>query len=131
MKQMAKIVVALSVFSLALAGPADAHVRTANTRLSLSASDTKVHAGDQVTLTAHLRSAWKACVRFKKINLYRYGTKVAQKKTNNKGIARYTFTAQHTAQWQVKFKGRKWGKHPHSHRCLASHSKTITVKVTA
>ena len=35
-----------------------------------------------------------------------------------------------TEGWKVVFSGRKWGTHPHVHRCLGSSSRTIRVQVT-
>jgi hypothetical protein len=29
----------------------------------------------------------------------------------------------------VKFKGKRWGVHPHVHRCLRSTSRGVTVRV--
>ena len=110
-------------------GPADAHVRTAKTSLSLKVNDKSVHRGDRVVFTAHLKSKWKKCYSQRHVSLYRFGTKVAQQGTNRHGIAKFRFKAKHTAKWYVRFKGRHWGKHPHDHKCKPSQSRTIKVTV--
>ena len=129
MKHIARLFLALTVASLLLIGPAAAHVRTASTKLSLKAEDTTVHKGDQVVLTAHLKSDWKKCYSNRRVKLFRYGTKVSYDSTNSQGIAVFKFDAQYTAKWQVQFTGRQWGTHPHSHTCLASQSQTIKIVV--
>ncbi len=129
MKHITKLVVAFAVASLLIVGPASAHVRTASTSLKLSASSTSIHKGKTVTFTATLKSGWKKCYSQRRVVLYKNGNKQFYKGTNTSGVAKFKVKPTNTANWQVRFKGRKWGTHPHDHTCLASQSKTIKVVV--
>jgi hypothetical protein len=129
MKHITKLVVAFAVATLLLVGPASAHVRTASTSLKLTASPTTVHQGKTVTFTATLKSNWKKCYSQRRVVLYKEGVKQFYKGTNTSGVAKFKVQPNKTAHYYVKFKGRKWGTHPHKHTCLASQSKTIKIVV--
>ncbi len=129
MKHITKLVVAFAVASLLLMGPAAAHVRIAGTSLKLKASPTTVQKGKPVTFTATLNSNWKKCYSQRKVSFYKDGVKQFTKGTNTHGVATVKFKPTKTGNWVAKFKGRKWGVHPHKHTCLASQSKAVTVTV--
>ena len=131
MKHITKLVVAFAVASLLLVGPAAAHVRVASTTLKLAASPQTVHVGKTLTLKANLASNWKKCYSQRKVSFYRNGVKQFTKGTNTHGVATKKIKPNHkgTFKWVAKFKGRKWGDHPHKHTCLASQSKAVTVTV--
>ena len=129
MKHFTKLVVAFALSSLILVGPAAAHVRFATTSLKLKAEPTTVQKGKTITFTATLNSNWKKCYSQRRVHLYKNGVEQFYKGTNTSGIAKFKVEATKTAKWFVKFKGRKWGKHPHKHQCGASQSKAVTVTV--
>ena len=129
MKHITKLVVAFAVATLLIVGPASAHVRTAGTSLKLKASPTTVQKGKTVTFTATLNSNWKKCYSQRKVSFYKDGVKQFTKGTNNHGVATAKWKATKTGNWVAKFKGRKWGTHPHRHVCRASQSKSVKVTV--
>ena len=129
MKHFTKLAVALALSSLILVGPAAAHVRFATTTLKLKADPTTVQKGKTITFTANLSSNWKKCYSQRRVHLYKDGVEQFYKGTNQLGIAKFKVTATKTANWFVKFNGRKWGTHPHKHQCGASQSKAVTVTV--
>ena len=129
MKHITKLVVSIAVASLLIVGPASAHVRTASTKVKLTASPTTVHKGKTVTFKATIKSDWKKCYSQRRVYFYKDGVKQFYKGTNNQGVATVKWKATNTGKWYAKFKGKKWGKHPHKHECLASKSKTIKIVV--
>ena len=129
MKHITKLVVSIALASLLLVGPAAAHVRTAGTSLKLKANPTTVQKGKAVTFTATLNSNWKKCYSQRKVSFWFNGTKKFTKGTNTHGVATVKYKPGKTGNWVAKFKGRKWGVHPHRHVCRASQSKSVKVTV--
>jgi hypothetical protein len=134
MRHIARTMLALLIATGLLAEPALAHVRTANTKVKFTASDTKVQSGQKVILTAKIKSPWDKCLKKRKVALYRKGVKLTQKKATyqpnkNRAIAKFRINPTRTAKWWVKVKPRKWGKHPHRHVCKGRESKHIQIKV--
>jgi hypothetical protein len=111
------------------AAPAQAHQRTEPTRVTISANKTRVDKGRKVKFSGALRSDWRRCRAYKRVSLYRGGTPVLSKKTTRAGTYSFTRRVRATKTWRVKFSGKRWGTHPHVHRCLASSSRGITVRV--
>jgi hypothetical protein len=111
------------------AAPAQAHERTASTRLTISANKTRVDKGRKVRFSGSLKSDWKRCRAYKTVKLVRGHTVVQSKKTTRAGLYSFTRKIRKTKTWRVKFSGKKWGTHPHVHRCLASSSRGIQVRV--
>src|SRR3954464_6855092 len=130
MKHLVRVVVVLSAASLLFATPASAHVRTANTSLKLSVSDSKVKQGTKVTWTIKLKSPWSKCIANQPVRWYKKGTFKKNRTTNANGILTFTKKMNHTGTFQAKYQGRKWGKHPHKHTCKPSVSNKVKVKVT-
>src|SRR3954470_20936736 len=130
MKHFAKILVVVSVASLLLAGPADAHVRTASTSLKVSVRNSKVKQGTKVAWTIKLKSPWSKCIANQPVRWYKNGTFKKNRTTNANGIVTFTKKMNHTGTFQAKYEGRKWGKHPHKHTCKPSVSNKVKVKVT-
>ena len=129
MKHIVKVLLAVTMATSLLVGPAAAHVRTADTALKLSANHTTIHKGKGVTFTATLKSNWKKCYSQRRVHLYKDGVHQFYKGTNTAGVAKFTVHPNKTHHWYVRFNGRKWGTHPHKHTCLASQSKTIKIVV--
>ncbi len=123
------IAVTLALVFMLGAVPAQAHTRIEPTSLTLRANDTRVDRGDRVTFSGSLRSDWKRCKAYKSVTLFRGKRPVATRKTTRAGLYAFTVQVPKTATWKVKFKGKRWGVHPHVHRCLRSTSRGITVRV--
>ena len=110
--------------------PAQAHERTESTRITINASTKQVQEGKKVTFEGKLKSDWSKCFNWRNVSLFAGNKKVATKQTRKSGYYKFTVKPKATKTWKVKFSGRKWGTHPHKHRCLASSSKGIKVRVT-
>ena len=111
------------------AAPAQAHERTASTSISISANRTQVDEGEKVKFSGSLKSAWKRCRAYKTVTLYSGKSAVQSRKTTRAGTYSFTQKIGKTKTWKVKFAGKSWGVHPHNHRCLASSSRGIQVRV--
>jgi hypothetical protein len=109
--------------------PAQAHDRTVSTSITLNANKTVIDAGEKVKFRGRLTSPWKRCRRWQPVTLYRDGNAVGAKKTMKNGKFQFSKNVQRTSNWRVKFNGKRWGKHPHDHRCLGSTSVTVRVRV--
>ena len=129
MKHFARIIVVVSAASLLLAGPAEAHVRTASTHMSLSASKTHVKQGTKVTFKIKLRSPWSKCYANQTVGWYKNGNFRRNRTTDANGNITFSKKMNHTGTFQAKYAGRKWGKHPHKHVCKPSASNKVRVKV--
>lgn len=127
-----KIVIAIAaVLALAVPIGAAAHVReNVETSLTIKASDKKINSGQKVTFSGKLTSEWKKCKSEEKILLFRNKTQIGKTRTN--GTGKYTITKKlhQPGKYSVKYPGRSWGTHPHSHSCLPSQSKKIRIRVT-
>jgi len=110
--------------------PVAAHERVENTTLTINASSRQVPKGKKVTFQGKLKSPWSKCFNWRPVTLYKGNKAVATKQTQKSGHYKFTVRVKATKTWKVKFKGRSWGTHPHVHRCLASSSKGIKVRVT-
>lgn len=128
-KILTSALVSVMLVTLLGSAPAQAHQRTESTRVTISANKTRVDKGRKVKFSGSLRSDWKRCRAFKRVTLYRGGTPVLTKKTTRAGTYSFTTRVRATKTWRVKFSGKRWGTHPHVHRCLASSSRGITVRV--
>jgi hypothetical protein len=131
MKRFVKVIVVMSTASMVLLGPSAEAVTNVTTHLSLSASKTHVDKGDLVKFHATLKASAKKCRVNMPINLYKAGTLVATKKTNEQGKVVFKQHPKKTAKWWAKFPGKKVGPvgHPHRKNCLASQSQKIKVVV--
>ena len=123
------IAVTLALVFMLGAVPAQAHTRTEPTSLTLSANHTLVDRGDRVTFSGSLKSDWKRCRAYKNVTLFRGKRPVATRKTTRAGLYSFTVQVAQTKTWRVKFRGKRWGVHPHVHRCLRSSSRGVTVRV--
>ena len=112
------------------AAPAQAHERTASTSLTASVNKKTVDRGSKVKFSGSLKSDWKRCRAYKTVTLYKGAKAMQSRKTTRAGTYSFTQRIRSTKSWRVKFKGKSWGTHPHVHRCLASQSKRIRVRVT-
>jgi len=129
-KNLVRMVAVATVASLLLVSVASAHVNVSTTSLRLRVSDSTVQRGDRVTFNGRLSSDWAKCYQFRPVKLQKNGTTIASKKTDANGKVRWTRLIRGTANWNLKFSGRRWGKHPHRHVCKASTSKVIQVQAT-
>lgn len=129
-KTLTSILAATMLVGVLGGAPALAHERTASTNITIHASDKTVNEGKKVKFEGKLKSDWSKCFNWRKVSLYAGNKKIATKKTRQSGYYQFTVKPKATKTWKVKFKGRKWGTHPHVHRCLASSSKGIKVRVT-
>ena len=123
------IAVTLALVFVLGAAPAQAHERIEPTRVTISANHTRVDRGDRVKFSGSLRSDWKRCRAYKNVTLFRGKRPVATRKTTRAGLYAFTVRVTSTKTWRVKFRGKRWGVHPHVHRCLRSSSRGITVRV--
>ena len=121
--------VTLVLVVMLAAAPAQAHTRTESTRVRMGANKTLVDRGARVKFTGSLRSDWKRCKAYKSVTLYRGSRAVATRKTTRAGLYAFTARVRATKTWRVKFSGKRWGVHPHVHRCLRSSSRGVTVRV--
>ena len=127
---LARTLAVTMLFVVLGASPAQAHERTESTHITIHANKKHVEEGKKVTFEGKLKSDWSKCFNWRNVSLYAGNKKIATKKTQKSGYYQFTVRPKATKTWKVKFKGRKWGTHPHKHRCLASSSKGIKVKVT-
>jgi hypothetical protein len=109
--------------------PAQAHERTASTRITLNANKSVVDHGEKVKFRGRLHSQWAKCRKWQPVVLLRNGNSVGAKKTMKNGKFQFTKSVQNTSNWRVTYAGKRWGKHPHDHRCLGSGSGTIHIRV--
>jgi hypothetical protein len=109
--------------------PAQGHERTEPTRITIKASQKAVDSGEKVRFRGKLKSDWSKCFSWQKVSLFKGNKKVATKKTQKSGSYQFTVKPKATKTWKVKYKGRNWGTHPHTHVCLGSSSKGIKVRV--
>jgi len=123
-------IVALSLGLLLLAPDVgQAHVMSWETNLTLRANDRTVTRGTVVKFTARLSSAKRTCYVNRVVRLQRNGVTVDSDRTNQFGKAVFRRTVNSTANYRAVFRGFRFGRHPHSHTCLASTSNTVTVTV--
>jgi len=124
-------ILAVTMLLVALgAAPAQGHERTESTRITINASTNQVQEGKKVSFEGKLKSDWSKCFNWRNVSLFAGNQKIATKQTRQSGYYKFTVKPKATKTWKVKFSGRKWGKHPHVHRCLSSSSKGIQVRVT-
>lgn len=128
-KTLTTIIAATMLVSTLGAAPAQAHERTARTRVTIRVNKNVVDQGERVRFRGKLKSGWTKCSRHRRVTLYRGQTAVASRLTNRNGSYTFTRTIRATKTWRVKFAGRSWGTHPHVHRCLASSSRGVRVRV--
>ena len=127
-KTLAIGLAATMLFALTASGPASAHVRTASTSLSIAVSDSTPDRGDKVQFSGQLKSKWKRCKAAQRVVLFRGQKPVQSKKTSRAGLYSFTQRIRSNSNWTVKYKGRRFGVHPHVHRCRRSTSKTIQIR---
>ena len=122
--------VSLSLSLVVGVAPVAAHQRIEPTHVTINASATQVDDGQKVTFKGKLKSDWKKCRSWRLVKLKNAGGKlVKSKKTRENGRYKFSMRPDATKGWKVVFSGRKWGTHPHVHRCLGSSSRTIRVRV--
>ena len=130
MKTLMRATAVATMFMLLGSVPAQAHVRIEPTSLTLNANRTVVDQGQKVRFSGRLNSDWNRCRRFKRVHLFRDGTKIASKSTTRTGRFTFVRRVNFTSDWHVEFNGKKLqGPHPHNHRCLASSSDAVRVRV--
>lgn len=120
---------ALLLLGMLGSSPVAAHERIEQTRISIRASRTHIDEGDRVRFRGRLKSDWKRCFRRQTVTLFKGDTPVVSKKTTRTGRYRFTRSPKNTRLWHVEYAGRRFGPHPHVHRCLASSSRSIRVTV--
>jgi hypothetical protein len=128
-KNLVRLVAISTIASLLLVSVASAHVQTSNTRLRLQVSDTKIHKGQRVTFRGTLSSDWGKCYKFRQVKLQKNGNTILSKRTDANGKVAFTRKVYQDSDWNLKYKGRRWGKHPHRHVCRGSTSRTIFINV--
>lgn len=130
MKKILTIGLAVTVlFVLTASGPASAHQRTASTSLSLEVSDSRPDRGDKVTFSGRLSSNWNKCEKFKRVSLKRGGNVVQTTTTSRSGFYSFRQRINSNSNWVVRFTGKRFGVHPHVHRCLPDTSRRIRIRV--
>ena len=120
---------AIMLLALTASAPVSAHERIVSTSLSINVSDSHPDRGDTVKFTGQLKSEWKRCKAFQKVTLKRGRTPVQTTKTSRSGFYSFTQRIKSDSNWRVRFTGKKFGKHPHVHRCLPSTSRIIRIRV--
>ena len=120
---------ATMLFVLTASVPAYAHERTASTSLSISVSDSTPDRGDKVTFRGRLTSDWSKCQAFRRVTLKRGHTAIQSKLTNRAGYYSFTQRINSNSNWRVRFTGKRFGVHPHVHRCLPDTSRVIRLRV--
>ena len=128
-KTLTIVLAATVLFVLTAGGPAQAHTRTASTKLTISVSDSTPDQGEKVTFSGQLKSKWKACKKNQKVHLYRGQKRVETTTTSSSGGYSFDKRIRSNSNWTVKYEGRRFGKHPHVHRCKPSKSETIRIRV--
>lgn len=129
MKRSIRVLAVAMTSVFFLGSVADAHVRIEPTRLTLRVSDRRVDKGDKVVFTGHLKSAWNKCYAFQPVKLIRNGVVRASRKTNSTGIVKFIRHLRHSGYWHLKYRGRRWGLHPHRHVCRPSASNIVHIVV--
>ena len=119
---------ATMLFVLTAGAPAQAHTRTASTKLTIEVSDSTPDRGDKVTFSGQLKSKWKACKKDQKVILKRGQKTVQTTRTSRSGQYSFRQRIKSSSNWSVEYKGRRFGKHPHVHRCKPSKSETIRIR---
>ena len=127
-KTLAIGLAATMLFALTASGPASAHVRTASTKLSIEVSDSTPDRGDKVTFSGQLKSKWKQCKANQIVVLKRGQKTVDSTRTTRSGFYSFNKRISSNSNWTVKYKGRRFGVHPHVHRCRPSKSQTIRIR---
>ena len=89
-----------------------------------------VRRGTEIEIRGRLSSDRRECRRHKVIKLIRVGDGVVKLDTTNR-FGRYKFEQRirRTQRFRTKFDGTAKGVHPNIEVCLASRSRTITVRV--
>lgn len=126
MKRTLTTVLAVTMlFVFTTSGPALAHQRTASTSLSISVNDPRPDRGDKVTFSGRLQSNWDRCEEDQKVHLKRGHTIVQTTRTNDSGFYSFSQRINGNSNWRVRFTGKRFGVHPHVHRCLPDTSRVI------
>jgi hypothetical protein len=128
-KILIPMLAAVMLSAMLSAAPVAAHERIESTRITIKTNKSMVQEGKKVRFEGKLKSDWSKCFNWRKVSLYAGKKKIATKQTRQSGYYQFTVKPKATKTWKVKFKGRRWGTHPHVHRCLASSSKGIRVRV--
>jgi hypothetical protein len=129
MKHILRVALAVMIMTGLLIDPATAHVRKANTRIRVTATDTSVKPGTKVILKAKVKSRWAKCYRSRKVKLVRKGVVLTKKKTNRHGVAKFKLFPRRIARWWVVAPKKRWGKHPHRHVCRRGESNHLRIKI--
>ena len=130
MKKTLATLLAGTMLSLMTAtGPASAHQRTASTSLSISVSDDRPDRGDVVRFSGRLRSNWDRCEEDQRVHLKRGRTIVQTTRTDDSGFYSFSQRINSNSNWKVRFTGKRFGVHPHVHRCLPDTSRKIRIRV--
>lgn len=130
MKKTITIALAVTMlFALTASGPASAHQRTEKTRISIRPKARTIDAGDKVTFRGRLKSDWRKCFAHRTVTLFKEGQAIVSKKTTRSGSYSFTRRPRNTHTWYVAFAGKRFGTHPHVHRCLASRSRDSVITV--
>src|SRR5215203_5001614 len=112
MKQILKIILAVTIASGLLVGPAAASVQNVTTHTKMTVNDKTVGKGDLVKFKVRLKAGVAKCFKHMPIKLFKNGDQVAKKKTNTEGKVVFKKHPKKTAKWQAKFPGKRVGKHP-------------------
>ena len=129
MKKTLAILLAGTMLSLLTAsGPALAHQRTASTSLSISVSDSSPDRGDVVRFSGRLQSNWDRCEEDQRVHLKRGRTIVQTTRTDDSGFYSFRQRINGNSNWKVRFTGKRFGVHPHVHRCLPDTSRKIRIR---
>ena len=130
MKRILTIGIATTMlFALTGVTPASAHERTAATSLSINVSDSHPEEGDKVRFSGKLSSEWSKCQAFKRVTLKRGHKAVQSTLTDRSGGYSFSQRINSSSNWRVRFTGKRWGVHPHVHRCLPDTSRVIRIRV--
>ncbi|MEX1264149.1 MAG: hypothetical protein WEE66_09485 [Actinomycetota bacterium] len=129
MKRTLTTILAVTMLFVFTASPALAHQRTASTSLSRGVSDTSPERGEKVTFSGRLQSNWDRCEEDQKVTLKRGHTAVETTRTDEAGFYSFTRRIKADSNWRIRFTGKRFGVHPHVHRCLPSTSRTVRIRV--
>ena len=127
-KSLATLLMATMLSVLMAGAPASAHQRTASTSLSISVSDTRPDRGDVVTFSGRLSSNWDRCEEDQKVHLKRGGNVIQTTRTSDSGFYSFRQRINGNSNWVVRFTGKRFGVHPHVHRCLPDTSRKIKIR---
>ena len=128
-KTLAILLTGTTLSLLTASGPALAHQRTASTSLSISVSDERPDRGDVVRFSGRLSSNWDRCEENQRVHLKRGRTIVQTTRTNDSGFYSFRQRINGNSNWKVRFTGKRFGVHPHVHRCLPDTSRKIRIRV--